>query len=85
MFYTPGTCSGRQGGVMPLIKDNLNPTPVLPGNIDTEILWVTTSSHPNIQWQVGVRHRPEDHSHVTKNKQINKYNRKSKLSTSWGF
>ena len=29
--------SGRQGGVMPLIKDNLNPTPVLPGNTYTEM------------------------------------------------
>ena len=51
---------------MPLVKDNLNPTPVLPGNTEAEISWVTISSHPNIQWQVGVRHRPEDHSHIQK-------------------
>ena len=78
--------SGRRGGVMLLIKDNLNPTPFLPGNTDAETLWFTISSHLNIQWQVGVCYRPEeDQAHTLKNKQFNKYNRKFELCLSWGF
>ena len=36
----------------------------VPGNTDAEILWVTISPHPNIQWQVGVCYRLEDQAHM---------------------
>ena len=63
--YTPGTYTVEdRGGVPILIKDNLNPTLFIPGNADADILWVTISPQPNIQWQVGVCYRPEDQAHV---------------------
>ena len=50
----------KRRGVLLLIKDNLNPTLFIPGNAYAEILWVTISPHPNMQWQVGVCYRPEE-------------------------
>ena len=62
IVYTPDIHTAEDGGgVMLLIKDNLNPTPLLPGKTDAEIVRVTISSHPNIQWQVGVCDWPEEY------------------------
>ena len=66
IFYTPVTYTVEdRGGVLLLIKDNLNPTLFVPDNADAEILRVTISPQTNIQWQVGVCYRQEeDQAHM---------------------
>ena len=66
MFYTPVTYTVEdRGGVLLLIKDNLNPTLFVPDNADAEILRVAICPHTDIQWQVGVCYtQEEDQAHM---------------------
>ena len=58
--YSENTYSNlRRGGVLLLVKQNLNPTHYEKGDTDAEIIWVSLALQPKFEWLVGVCCRPE--------------------------
>ena len=58
--YSGGTyVQDNRGGILLLIKNNLNPIIFTEADVEAEILWVTLNLHPRLSWLVGVCYRPE--------------------------
>ena len=49
-----------RGGVLIMVKANLNPTPYEEGNVDADILWIMISLQPNVTWLIGGCHHTEE-------------------------
>ena len=59
-WYCDGTyVTENRGGVLLLIKEELNPTIHKSSDTEAEILWVSTSVDPRNDWIFGVCYRPE--------------------------
>ena len=59
-WYKKGTyVEKNRGGVLLLIKEELNPASHPASNVEAEILWVSTSINPQTDWVFGVCYRPE--------------------------
>ena len=59
-FYCEGTyVDNNRGGVLLLIKEELNPTLHPASNVEAELLWVNISLNPKTDWIVGACYRPE--------------------------
>ena len=65
-WYCDGTyVNENRGGVLLLIKEELNPTIHKSSDTEAEILWVSTSVDPRNDWIFGVCYRPEvDEEHI---------------------
>ena len=61
--YALGTYENKaRGGVLFLIKKDLNPTPYSSGDTSAEILWVEIKPHSKVSWLLGVCYRPKSTS-----------------------
>lgn len=59
-WYKAGTYTDtNRGGVLLLIKEELNPVLHIASDVSAEILWVSTSLNPSTDWLFGVCYRPE--------------------------
>ena len=59
-WYREGTyINENRGGVLLLIKEELNPVIHVASDVKAEILWITTSIDPKNDWIFGVCYRPE--------------------------
>ena len=59
-LYTENTyTSERRGGILLLVKQELNPTHYEKSDADAEILLVSLALKPKLEWLVGVCYRPE--------------------------
>ena len=58
--YRDGTyVDQNRGGVLLLIKDDLNPDQHPASSVEAELLWVTVDIDSKNQWLIGVCYRPE--------------------------
>ena len=74
-FYTENTYSmSNRGGVLFLIKSELNPTEYTKSDVKAEILWVQINPHPNVEYLYGVCYRPEVEEEVMTSRIIDSIN-----------
>ena len=58
--YPSGTYEKEErGGVMLMVKGNLNPARDMKGEAEAEILWVRIKPFDNVEWLIGGCYRPE--------------------------
>ena len=58
--YKPGTYVDKnRGGVLLLVRSELNPTLHRASEVEAELIWVNITLHARAEWLVGVCYRPE--------------------------
>ena len=59
-FYRPGTyVDSNRGGVLLLVRSDLNPILSESSKVEAELLWVNITLHSRAEWLLGVCYRPE--------------------------